>query len=118
MKRGGGRNRTDVWGFCRARPYHLATPPRENLPIHVDRRGDNGNLACASQGAFRLVQRIHDAVAKGHLQPAYRNLDVNCIGIVAAALNDYGLRFFGVRDINNSLPIGWSVGGLRNESDI
>ena len=27
LKRGGGRNRTDVWGFCRARPYHLATPP-------------------------------------------------------------------------------------------
>ncbi|GEM_PF-2569858 len=24
---GEGRNRTDAWGFCRARPYHLATPP-------------------------------------------------------------------------------------------
>lgn|GEM_PF-6289148 len=26
-KRGGSRNRTDAWGFCRARPYHLAIPP-------------------------------------------------------------------------------------------
>ena len=26
---GGGRNRTDEWGFCRALPYHLATPPSE-----------------------------------------------------------------------------------------
>lgn len=26
-KRGEGRNRTVEWGFCRALPYHLATPP-------------------------------------------------------------------------------------------
>ena len=26
---GGGRNRTDEWGFCRALPCHLATPPSE-----------------------------------------------------------------------------------------
>lgn len=25
---GEGRNRTDEWGFCRALPYHLATPPQ------------------------------------------------------------------------------------------
>src|SRR3989441_539645 len=24
---GGGRNRTDAYSFCRAVPYHLATPP-------------------------------------------------------------------------------------------
>ena len=24
---GEGRNRTDEWSFCRALPYHLATPP-------------------------------------------------------------------------------------------
>jgi hypothetical protein len=26
-KRGEGRNRTDAYSFCRAAPYHLATPP-------------------------------------------------------------------------------------------
>ncbi len=27
---GEGRSRTDAWSFCRALPYHLATPPMED----------------------------------------------------------------------------------------
>lgn len=29
LRRGGGGNRTHGCGFCRAEPYHLATPPDE-----------------------------------------------------------------------------------------
>src|SRR5205807_8661049 len=31
---GGGRNRTDAYSFCRAVPYHLATPPHRPRRIN------------------------------------------------------------------------------------
>src|SRR5438105_15814361 len=31
---GGGRNRTDAYSFCRAVPYHLATPPIDARSIN------------------------------------------------------------------------------------
>ena len=39
-ERGEGRNRTDAYSFCRAAPYHLATPPfnRERLTYLIARR--------------------------------------------------------------------------------
>ncbi len=36
-ERGEGRNRTDVYSFCRAVPYHLATPPYATAKGHATR---------------------------------------------------------------------------------
>ena len=38
---GEGRNRTDEYSFCRAVPYHLATPPQLVKLLQPEERRDN-----------------------------------------------------------------------------
>src|ERR1700754_2336889 len=60
---------------------------RKILPIHVDWRGDNRNLAPARERPLGLVQGIHDPVYEGNLQLADRNFNVDRRGKVTATLD-------------------------------
>ena len=46
-ERGGGGNRTREWGFCRPRPYHLATPPRKGTRFVTEMRVAVNGQSCA-----------------------------------------------------------------------
>ena len=81
------------------------------LPIHVDRRGDNGNLAAAVEGTLGLIERVYNSVLKNDLQPTHGDLNPNRRGIVAAAWHNYRRPM----RIHNRLAIGRRVGRLRHE---
>ena len=67
----------------------------KTLSIHVDRRGDNGNLATTGKGPFGLIQRVHNPVLERYLQRADGNLYIDGVGIISrSALNDYSLGPF------------------------
>src|SRR5207249_10132963 len=50
---GGGRNRTDECSFCRAVPYHLATPPLDARSIIKFSPRARGSFALTSRDRVR-----------------------------------------------------------------
>src|SRR2546430_2140474 len=61
---GGGRNRTDAYSFCRAVPYHLATPPIDVRSINEFPR--YARASCSSVlNCFRCAPVCRGGAARG-----------------------------------------------------